>query len=78
MLNILKAYLGNQWKPTCIYLQDSHQQIWDNCEDFTGIDLYFDRQFYSIVFPTHFLCTVKAGNYCPLINDSDLANWSSF
>ena len=78
MLNILKAYLGNQWKPTCIYLQDSHQQVWENCEDFTGIDLYFDRQFYSIVFPTHFLCTVKADNYSPLINNSDLANWSSF
>jgi AraC-like DNA-binding protein len=77
MLNILKAYLGNQWKPTCIYLQDSNKQIWDNCECFSDIDLYFEHEFYAIVFPSYFLSTVKT-DYYSLIYNSEFANWSSF
>lgn len=77
MINVLKAYLGNQWKPSCVYLQDSNKQIWENCEHLSDIDLHFGHEFYALVFPSHFLCTVKTNNYS-LIDDSDFAHWSSW
>ncbi len=77
MLNLLKAYLGNQWKPNCIYLQDSSRKIWETCASFADIDLYFEQDCYAIIFPRDLLYTVKAQNQLT-IEDLPLSSWQSF
>lgn len=77
MLNLLKAYLGNQWKPNCIYLQDSSRKIWENCTSFVDVNLYYEQDYYAIIFPRDLLYTVKAQNKLT-VEELQLRSWQSF
>ncbi len=77
MLNLLKSYLGNKWKPNYIYLQDCNRNIWENCASFADINLYYQQDYYAIAFPRDLLYKTKIENNLT-IDSFKLNSWQSF
>ncbi len=74
MLKVLKAYLGDRWRPSRMYLQTLPSPIWERCELLANVELIFEQEYSAIAFPGYLLGVSRLNPILEL-PQSQFADW---